>query len=106
MTAQILTASRLREGDVVYFTAAGHWSEWLSDATVAHAEIKADDLLARGKRAEAAGDVIDAYLMAVDVVRGRLAPLSQRERIRARGPTVRADLGKQSRQRLMLPAAE
>ena len=35
MTAQILTASRLREGDVVYFTAAGHWSEWLSDATVA-----------------------------------------------------------------------
>lgn len=104
MTAQILTASRLREGDVVYFTAAGHWSEWLSDATVADAET--ESLLARGKRAEAAGDVIDAYLVAVDVAGGRLAPLSQRERIRARGPTVRADLGKQSRQRLMLPAAE
>ncbi len=104
MTAQILTASRLREGDVVYFTAAGHWSEWLSDATVADAE--AESLLARGKHAEAAGDVIDASLVAVDVVRGRRAPLSPRERIRARGPTVRADLGKQARQRLMLPAAE
>ena len=67
MTAQLLTASRLREGDVVYFTAAGHWSEWLSDATVADAE--ADDLLARG-------------------------------------PTVRADLGKQARRRLVPAAAE
>ena len=104
MTAQILTASRLREGDVVYFTAAGQWSEWLSDATVADAE--AESLLARGKRSEAAGDVIDAYLVVVDVVGGRPAPLSQRERIRARGPTVRADLGKQARRRLVPAAAE
>ncbi len=106
MTAQILTASRLREGDVVYFTAAGDWSEWLSDATVAHAEIKAEALLARGKRAEAGGDVIDAYLVPVEVANGRLEPLNQRERIRALGPTTRADLGKQARRRLVPAAAE
>jgi len=34
MSTKVMTANLLRDGDVVYLTAAGAWSLWLSEAWV------------------------------------------------------------------------
>ena len=46
--------------------------------------------------AERTLDVVSAYLMPVAIEAGRIVPQSQREWIRAFGPTVRQDIGKQA----------
>jgi hypothetical protein len=40
--------------------------------------------------------VVDVYAIDVAIEDGRIRPLVYRERIRAEGPSVRLDLGKQS----------
>jgi len=96
MTLKILTANRLRDGDVVYLTADGAWSDWLEDADLAEAPEAEAALLALGEEALDRRLVVDPYLMAVTRVDGGFGPISQREIIRARGPSVRLDLGKQA----------
>jgi len=96
MTLKILTANRLRDGDVVYLTADGAWSDWLEDADLAEAPAAEAALLALGEEALDRRLVVDPYLMAVTRVDGGFGPISQREIIRARGPSVRLDLGKQA----------
>jgi hypothetical protein len=96
MPRQLITANRLIDGEVVYLTPDGGWSERIQDAASDDdADIQAR-LLARGEAAERALEVVGAYLMPVALEAGRLIPLSQREWIRALGPTVRQDLGKQA----------
>ncbi len=96
MTLQILTANRLREGDVVYLTADDGWSTRFADAMTLADDDAADQLLKQAERDVAARLIVAPYLMKVAEDAGRLTPLSQREAIRARGPSVRPDLGKQA----------
>ena len=97
MTHKLLTANRLRDGEVVYLTADASWSESLQDAVVSDQPGDQDQLLASGAEAEARCQVIGAYLMAVGRGDGQgWHPMSQRELIRMRGPSVRDDLGKQA----------
>jgi sulfite reductase (NADPH) hemoprotein beta-component len=96
MTLKAVTANRLGDGQVVYMTATGRWSEWLDDATVADAPDGEAALLSVAQRAVETRLVVGPYAMAVTRVQGRLRPTSQREIIRARGPSVRPDLGKQA----------
>jgi hypothetical protein len=96
MTLKVLTANRLLDGEVVYLSAAGAWSEWLDESGLAETPEHEAELLAAAEQALAARLVVDPYLMPVAEVSGRLQPLSQREIIRAKGPSVRADLGKQA----------
>ncbi|MDH3474437.1 MAG: DUF2849 domain-containing protein [Rhodospirillales bacterium] len=96
MMLKVLTANRLRDGEVVYLTATGTWSEWLDESGLAETPEREAELLAAAELALAARLVVDPYLMPVAEVAGRLRPLSQREIIRAKGPSVRADLGKQA----------
>ncbi|MCE2510413.1 MAG: DUF2849 domain-containing protein [Alphaproteobacteria bacterium] len=96
MTLQVVTANRLRDGDVVYLTAEHGWALWLDEAAVAETEVEAEALLKFGEAAEKAREVIRVYLMKVERMEGKLDPLSARERIRAKGPTTRRDLGKQA----------
>jgi predicted NAD/FAD-binding protein len=93
---QVLTANRLRDGEVVYFTRAGEWSEKIDDAVVALEPQAAKALEARGLEDEKATLVTGVYLF--DAVRenGHVRAAHIRERIRARGPTMRIDLGKQA----------
>ncbi|MEM9724642.1 MAG: DUF2849 domain-containing protein [Pseudomonadota bacterium] len=92
---QIVSANLLLEGDVVYRTAAGDWSLDLQDATVAETKEAAAALLADIEAD--AHLVVDAALAAVSVDSdGQITPISMRERIRAAGPTMRLDLGKQA----------
>ena len=96
MTDQLLTANRLQDGEVVYLTADGYWSERLQDAVIRQDDEGQAALLATGLAAEESCQVVGAYLMAVASENGAFVPLSQRERIRALGPSIRRDLGKQA----------
>jgi hypothetical protein len=91
---QILTANTLSRGEAVYFSTK---DGWVSD--MALAEVLADE---KAKPAlEAAGEwvtrreIVNPYLFAVRVDGGQVTPVKTREVIRAAGPTVRRDLGKQ-----------
>jgi Protein of unknown function (DUF2849) len=90
---KILTANRLRNGETVYYTAAGAWSPYVAEAKVATSAEDADALAKIGAAAYAANLVVDVNV--IDVTPGaEVKPAHIREVIRATGPTVRADLNK------------
>ncbi len=97
MTYKLMTANRLGDGEVVYLTAEGRWSERFEEA-IARDDTEGQDRLARrGVEGERDLKVVGAYLMTVGrAVDGSWRPLSQREAIRAKGPSSRLDLGKQA----------
>ena len=91
MNLQVITANRLREGDVVYLTDTGIWSVFLNKSL-----ISSDAAVLQAMQAQAEADVearkiVAPYLMEVVEIDGILQPLSTRETIRASGPTIRAD---------------
>ncbi len=90
MTAQIATANRLTDGLVVFLGYDGKWTKDIEDARVAEREDDLADLLSE---AEAARDVVGAYLIDIEVRSPEAAaraiyPLRYRERIRAFGPSI------------------
>ncbi len=99
MALKVVTANRLNDGDVVYLTAHGDWSAWLDDSGPAETPEHEAALLERAEQAVHERLVVDPYLMPVARDAGQLRPLSQREIIRAAGPSVRTDLGKQAQKR-------
>jgi hypothetical protein len=92
---QVLTANRLRDGEVVYGK-AGSWVETLEDAEVLSDEAAAEAALKAAGKAVEDRIVVNPYLFAVRRDHGGIRPVKEREIIRAAGPTVRPDLGKQS----------
>lgn len=96
MGLMILTANRLRDGEVVYLTPKGDWSESFADNLAIAEKDDQAALEARGLEQEKALVVVGAYLMPVTQADGILRPNSQREIIRAKGPSIRTDLGKQA----------
>lgn len=96
-TVKVLTANRLRDGEAVWFGADGSWIETLEGAEVAETPELVEALEAIAARDIAANLVIDVAIIDVRSVDGALRPVRLRERIRAAGPTFRADLGKQAR---------
>lgn len=97
----VVTANRLDDGAVVYLTAAGSWSKWLDDGEVAATEERGAELLGLAAALVAARQVVDPYLIPVAREGAVIRPLSQREIIRSKGPSIRLDLGKQA-----VPAAQ
>lgn len=93
---QTLTANLLRDGSVVFLGRTGNWSVIVDQAAVALEPDAVAALEQRGREAEAANIVTGAYLVEVARQDGIVTPLHIRERIRARGPTVRPDLGVQA----------
>ncbi|RBP03558.1 uncharacterized protein DUF2849 [Roseiarcus fermentans] len=92
----IITANRLADGVVVFQTAESTWSEDFNDA-----EVLPDAAATKAASARAAEDaarnlVVDVYAVAVETRNGHVVPKALREAIRAAGPTVRRDLGKQA----------
>ena len=86
--AQIVTASRLADGTVVFLDAGGGWTERLDGAAVFADKTAAATGLDAGKAAEAASLVLDVYAVDVTVGAGDIVPVKLREAIRARGPTI------------------
>jgi len=96
---QVLTANRLDDGQVVYLAAGAAWTHRLAEAHVADDDDTAAALQAAAEQAVARRAVVDPYLFEVDPQGGTPRPLRMREAIRARGPSVRPDLGHQAAER-------
>lgn len=93
---QLITANRLRDGIAVFMTRAGEWSETIDEAVLALEPEAARALEARAREDERKTLVTGAYLIDAERRDGRVRAAHIRERMRALGPTVRTDLGKQA----------
>lgn len=95
---QAVTANRLLDGEVVYLTADNSWTEAFGEAEIADGPEAAEALLARAVPDGFEKQVLEPYLFeAIEDEAVGFRPVSVREIIRAKGPTVRLDLGKQAR---------
>jgi hypothetical protein len=93
MTSLALTANLLADGD------AGFWSHGAWMDRFEQAELFEDRELAVAALDRARGQptiVVEPYLIDVDRLDGVAVPASYRERLRALGPGVRPELGKQA----------
>ena len=93
---QIVTANRLDDGSVVFLDGAGGWSGNIEDSRRAESAEDAEALMALANQEVAGCLVVAPYLIDVADEDGAVRPLHYREAIRAKGPTVRPDLGKQA----------
>jgi len=92
---KILTANRLRTGDVLYWK-AGQWTESLADADIFADDTAAEAALAGAQNSVAANQVVTPYLFEVRQTKTGPVPVKEREIIRSLGPSVRPDTGKQA----------
>jgi hypothetical protein len=92
---KVLTANRLTDGIAVWY-ADGGWADAVDHADIARDKAAEDRLEAIGAAAYASNEVVDVNLIDVSVVDGVVEPVRLREKIRAAGPTIRSDLGKQA----------
>jgi hypothetical protein len=95
--SQMLTANRLKDGDVLYWK-DGQWVLSLAEGDVFTDPETADTALAAAQRDVTGNAVVSPYLFDVRVDAKGIHPVKEREIIRAAGPTVRNDLGKQAGQ--------
>jgi len=96
MTLKVLTANRLSDGEVVYLTPDLEWSGWLGDAAPLAGEAAWNRFRDVGEQAVAERLVVEPYLFPVEEAAGELRPLSQREWIRAKGPSVHPAFAKRA----------
>ena len=95
--SQMLTANRLRDGDVLYRKGGG-WVPMLADGEVYKDAASADAALATATAELIRNQVVAPYLFEVRDVNGKVTPVKEREIIRAAGPTVHPHTGKQAGQ--------
>jgi hypothetical protein len=93
---QIMTANRLRDGDAVFLTRAGIWSEKIDDAALVQEPQATAALEARAADDVKATLITGQYLIDAERLDGKIRATLIRERIRTLGPSVRLDLGKQA----------
>ena len=93
MSHAALTASDLRDGEVVFW-ARGLWVKRFADAERFDAREAGEAALTQAKGQATA--VVDPYLIEVVLEDGLPVPTSYRERVRALGPTVHPQMGKQA----------
>ena len=96
MTIQVISANRLGDGIVVYLAANGEWSERIAHARVIDGKEQGEAALDVAGGAVEACTVVDPYLIDITDSGGDRRPTLNREMIRAQGPTVRLDVGKQA----------
>ncbi len=97
----MLTANRLTDGEVVYWR-AGQWVEKYADGEIFADDAGAEAALAAAQDFIKRNIVVAAYLFDV---RDDGTPVKEREIIRAAGPSVRRDLGKQVKYDIPFAAA-
>src|SRR3954467_1616572 len=97
MNFRAITGNRLRDGAVVFYNNDAGWVERLNDASLYEDKATAETILAAAKaQAEKERLAVDVYAFEVQVEDGKRVPVTSRQAIRSRGPTVRIDLGKQA----------
>lgn len=93
---KVLTANRLSDGIAVWLGSDHSWQEIIHNADVARDDASVEKLERTGQAALLKDEVVDVNLIDVEVNGGQIVPVRLRERIRAAGPTIRRDLGKQA----------
>lgn len=94
---QMLTANRLKSGDVLYRKGDG-WVLTLAEGEVYATQQAADAALAAAQAELTRNEVVAPYLFEVREKDGRIVPVKEREIVRAAGPTVHPHTGKQAGQ--------
>ncbi len=85
----VITANRLRDGRVVWLGAGTAWVEALAQARAVTGDDAAAALVL-GQQAEKAMQVVGVYAAEVTLSAAGPQPVSQKERIRAAGPSTEA----------------
>jgi len=94
--SEIVTANRLIDGIVLFQDSAGGWVEDFARAAILPDAAATQAALALAKQDEARDLIVEPYAVVVELRNGHFAPKALRELIRASGPTIRPDLGKQA----------
>jgi hypothetical protein len=91
---QAIVANSLTEGEVVFLGDGGDWVKNFSQAKLYEdaAEAQAAEAAAKAQ----VTTVVDAYAIDVRLDDGVPVPISYRERVKALGPTIHPDMGKQT----------
>ena len=92
---QALTANRLRTGDVLYWR-GGEWADSFAEADIFPEPAAAEAALVAAKRFVTDRIVVNPYLFPVRLENDGPHPVEEREIIRAAGPSIHPDLGKQA----------
>lgn len=85
---QVMTASLLSDGMVVFLGPDGSWRNGIGTAQLARSENVAATLEAEGSEAVKANLVVEPYLIEVKETPNGLVPVAFRERRRIEGPSV------------------
>jgi hypothetical protein len=96
--ALALSAQRLIDGVVIYWTADGNWADEIDAAQLVESKADGAALEAKAVPFVKAQQIVNPNLIEVARDGARIIGKSARELIRAKGPTVRLDLGKQARE--------
>jgi hypothetical protein len=92
----IVTANRLIDGVVLFRDSNGGWVEDFARVAVYANADATKAALALAKEDELRDLIVEPYAVVVELRNGHYAPKALRELIRATGPTIRLDLGKQA----------
>lgn len=87
-----VTGNRLADGEVMFW-AAGGWRERFADIELFSDPAEADAALEAAKAQPKV--IVDPYLIDVRLDDDIPVPVAYRERVRALGPTIHPDMGKQ-----------
>jgi Protein of unknown function (DUF2849) len=93
MSHAALTANDLQTGDVVFWS-SGRWVAGFADAELFDAKELGEAALNSAKMQ--ATIVLEPYLIDVVLEDSLPVPISYRERVRALGPTIHPEMGKQA----------
>src|SRR5258705_11128654 len=85
--SSIVTANRLRDGQVVWFAPEGSWAEDIAAAEVFDNGV-IEEAIARARRLEDERVLLDVYGVELDPPRPGTVPVTQRQRILAPGSSV------------------
>lgn len=87
-----VTGNRLADGEVVFWNGGG-WRERFAEIELFADPADAEVALERAKAQPKV--IVDPYLIDVRIEDGLPIPIAYRERVRALGPTIHPDMGKQ-----------
>ncbi|HSG63788.1 MAG TPA: DUF2849 domain-containing protein [Gammaproteobacteria bacterium] len=91
---QMIVASRLTDGRVVFLAQGARWVESIAVGLVAESPEAVAGLLEQAQGAVQASEVVEPYAIDVTIDAGRRRPTALREAIRAFGPTIATTEGR------------
>jgi len=94
--SQVISANRLTDGIVVFYQGPSKWAEFIDQALVLTRPEDVEAALLHAAKDVKANVIVDPYAFDVTIQHERITPTHLREKIRAQGPTVHLDHGKQA----------